>query len=826
MLVNRLDASGASPGSGFDPLASTAGRAGARRRRFGAVWCRFAAAFALALLLAPALVAAEAEELAGKPIAAIEFQGLRTLSEETLLYYLGLEVGANFDPVALDKNLKALWERHLLDDISVEASPTPAGVHVLLKIVERPVLRSVEYTGLKKLGHTDIQDRMDKEQIRLREGGPLDLGELERAKHALTQMYAEKGYRFATVDYALEEVSQGERRVRFTVDEGTKVKIGKIQFEGNTVFRDRRLRLVMRKTKETGPISRFLKHDIYNPATIQEDLVKVRDLYRERGYKNVDVTEPRIEVRAKRPNAPPKRQKRRLQLTIPVVEGDRWKFGTITIDGNKVYSDEMLLRAFDRPRNPWLRASAVEKGVKAIEEVYRNNGYIYSQIDVELVEKPDNVADVVVKIFEGDQFKVGRIEFKGNDRTRDKVLRREFRLQEGLVMNMGALKNSVYKLNQLTYFKIDEDNPIEFEPPDRENKTVDLTVNGKESDRTELLFGGGWSELDGFFGQFSMQTQNFMGRGESVGVSVQTGRVRDIYELSYFVPWLLDRPQSAGVQLFKRDLDYNLLGTQRQVRNEKGGVLTYGRSIGLFHSARLQYEFADISDEVSFLDGTGTVSTSEAKYSKSDIRPLWFYDSLDNRFEPTVGLRSSFSVEYAGGPLGGDIDLWRPEVAFTWFKPVFRRPVRSVFAVNFEAGLVEPIGDTALPLLERYYIGGARSLRGHASRSISLRDDDDNPVQDQFGNLLGGTSYLQAAVEYHLLLGGPFRLVFFADGGNVFGDEGLKAGLESMRGTAGAELRLFVPVFGLPLRFIYANNLTPLPGDRFESFQFDVGTSF
>ena len=244
----------------------------------------------------------------------------------------------------------------------------------------------------------------------------------------------------------------------------------------------------MRKTKETGPISRFLKHDIYNPATIEEDLGKVRDLYREKGYKNVDVEEPQVAVKAKHPEAVPKRQKRRLELTIPVVEGDRWKLGTVTIEGNKVYSDEVLLRAFARPRSPWLRASAVDKGIKAIEELYRNSGYIYSQVDVELVERPDQVADVQVKVFEGDQFKVGRIEFKGNDRTRDKVLRREFRLQEGLVMNMGALKNSVYKLNQLTYFKIDEDNPIEFENIDRDNHVVDLSVKGVESDRTELLF--------------------------------------------------------------------------------------------------------------------------------------------------------------------------------------------------------------------------------------------------------------------------------------------------------------------------------------------------
>jgi outer membrane protein insertion porin family len=596
----------------------------------------------------------------------------------------------------------------------------------------------------------------------------------------------------------------------------------------------------MRKTKETGLVSRIMKRDIYNPATLQEDLGKLRDLYRERGYKNVTIGEPEIEVHARRPDAPTAgQQRRRLLLTIPIDEGERWRFGDISIEGNEVYADEVLLRAFNRPRGEWLRASAVDKGVEAVGDLYRNSGYLYSNVEVELQERPENVADVVIRVFEGDQFTVGRLEFQGNDRTRDKVLRREFRVQEGMVLNMGALRNSLLKVRQLEYFELDEENPIEFRDIDRDAKTVDLVVQGTEADRTELLFGGGWSELDGFFGQFSMRTQNFLGRGETVGISLQSGKVRDLFELSYFVPWLLDRPQSVGFQLFKRDLDYNLLDTQRQVREETGGVFTYGRSFGFFQSVRLQYGYAEFNDMIEFIDSTnGQVISTFSEYEKSNLRPVWQFDSIDSRIEPTRGMRMMGSVEYAGGVLGGNVELWRPEVEFTWYRPLQRQPVRTVFAFTSEGGLIEPIGNLAdLPLLERYYIGGARSLRGHASRSISLRDEADSPVRDTFGNLLGGTSYVRLGLEYHVLLGGPFRLVLFADGGNVFGDDcgvntanqptcGQSFSIDNLRYSAGAELRLFVPVFGLPLRFIYAENLNPLPGDRFESFQFDVGTSF
>ena len=336
----------------------------------------------------------------------------------------------------------------------------------------------------------------------------VDYGELERAKAILLEMYYEKGYRFADVTYRFEPTEQGDQRVVFTADTGEKVKIEEIDFEGNTVFSDTRLKFMLRKTRESGPISAPLKRNVYNPANFEEDLDRVRDLYREQGYKNITILEPEIDIRAKSPND---ESKRRLYMTIPIDEGTRWRFGEITIEGNEVFSDELLLGIFDRPRGEWLKASAIDEGVEAIGEIYRNSGYVYSRVESELREREDGVADVFVKVFEGDQYRVGRLEFEGNTRTKDKVLRREFRVQEGMVLNMGGVKNSLFKVNQLGYFTLDENNPVEFENFDQEEKTVDLVVRGEESDRTELLFGGGWSELDGFFAQLSLRNPELHG---------------------------------------------------------------------------------------------------------------------------------------------------------------------------------------------------------------------------------------------------------------------------------------------------------------------------
>ncbi|HYU35799.1 MAG TPA: outer membrane protein assembly factor BamA [Thermoanaerobaculia bacterium] len=795
----------------------------------------------------PTAMSPDASGQGGRIIRDIKFQGNSMLPDETLRYYLGLEVGQPFDQDQLNASIRELWNRSLVDDIQVDATPTAdGGVNLLITIKERPILRSISYEGLKRISKTDIQDKLSTQRIRVREGEPMSLGELQRVKALIEELYSEKGYRFAQARFTVEDVgSPNEKRVVFTVDEGDRVRISEIEFEGNTVFKDISLQWQMRNTRQSGPITRVLKKDIYDPAKLQEDLDRVRKLYHGAGYKNVVIGEPQLEVRAKNPNAATaKGQKRRLFLTIPIEEGERWKFGDITLEGNKVYSDQALLRVFKHKEGGWLRQKMVDDGVKSISDLYHNTGYIYAHVEPELVEKPGQVADVVVHINESDQFKVGRIEFQGNDRTMDKVLRRELRVFEGGVVSVGGIRNSVLKVNQLGYFKLNEEDPVDVQP-DVESKKVNLVFKGEEADRTELQFGGGWSELDSFFGQFAINTKNFLGRGEQVGLSVQTGRYRDLFDLSYYVPWFQDKPQSIGIRAFDQDLNYQLDASDsnnQQIRNSRGGILTYGRNFRLFQSASVSYNRSTYHDETRYVvpeplpgdpplpDGihAGDIITTPYDIANSSLRPMYLIDSRDSPFEPTRGQRLSVAAEYAGGILGGNNYFLRPEVNYSLFLPTASYPARQVFALNVEGGLVDAFGDeNKYPLspLERFYMGGENSIRGHRFRSIYLRNAKGEPLRDQYGTILGGTSFFQANLEYHFLLGGPFRVLVFADAGNVFG-EGQSFDLSRLRYTAGAELRVLVPVFGAPLRFIYAVNLDPQPNDRFENFQFSIGTSF
>lgn len=804
----------------------------------------------LALALPPELAWAQtggARRFAGQPIREVVYSGLVTLSEETLDHYLfGGPVAENqpvLDLADLDARVERLWSRELIDDIDIRAEEASGGVRLEVAIVERPLLVELEYKGLKRVSRTDINDQVDKERIDVYAGQPLRRGEMERLVAAIEDLYKEKGFRFAQVSYDLEEVTRGQTRAVFTIDEGDKVKISDIEFDGNTVYSDLRLRLTMRKTKESGLLSRITKKDIYNPASIDEDLEKLRELYRKAGYKDVILGRPEIEVVAERPDAPTiEEQRRRLEVTVPIEEGERWRLGEVQIEGNEVFSDEILLRQFETPRGGWLRSKPIEEGVENINKLYQSIGYIFADLETELREQPDQVADLIVRVDEKDQFRVGRIEFEGNEKTQDKVLRRELLVQEGAVMSMTGLQNSLLKIRQLNYFALDEEEPVEFDF-DAEEKTVDLRLKGEEAERTELQFGGGWSELDGFFGQFALRTTNFLGRGETLGVSIQTGSRRNLYDLEYRVPWLLDRPQTLGIRVFNQSYENRLLQNIEFEQEFSGASLTYGRGFGAFQSANLVYSFNDVLDVQRFdlLDDDGEpIPPREVSFTSSSLRPIWSYNTLDSRYEPTRGRSFLGSVEYAGSFLGGDSDFVRPLITYTWFKPVSRNPFRSSFGLNVEAGYITSLNDDlkgrttddagrividGLFPLQRFFLGGDNSIRGFDRRGIFVRNEDGTIRLDQSGFPIGGTQMLQVNLEYHILSGGPFRFVLFGDIGGVFDDD-QNVDIDLMRYTMGAELRIAVPLFPAPLRFIYAINPDELDGDRFESFDFSLSTSF
>ncbi len=805
----------------------------------------------LGLFLAALLLASPsaAQLLVGRPITSVEYTGVETLSEESLSYYLDLEAGKPWDPGRLNDRIKELWEREFVDDISVEAVAEGEGVGVRVTITERPLLTSLDYDGLKKLKRSDIGDMTDRERISVYEGLPLDLGEVARLEQAIKKLYEERGFRFAGIHVEVQDAGLGEKRVLVTVDEGGRVKIGRVDFEGNEVFSAGKLRRQMEKTKKSNLLTRIRKRDVFNSATVEEDLDKVKDLYRRFGYKDVEVGEPELEVIERKPNAERlEGRKRQLALVVPIEEGPRWKLGEIDVEGAEVLPEGLLRQMFKEPQGGWLRSDLIDEGVEQIGELYRNSGYIFADVKLEIVEREDLVADLLVTVEENDQFRVGRLEFTGNERTRDRVLRRQMLLKEGDVFNSGMLRTSLLRLSQLEYYVVNEDDPVEVNY-DTGHQKVDLVVKGTEAGQTEVQFGGGYSELDGFFVQSALRTRNFLGRGETVGVSIQTGRYRDIFDVSYYMPWVKDRPQNVGIQLFNRETDFDLLADQRYRSKEAGGVISFGRQFRRWELVQLAYSNMDIESYQSqtfyFFENpeeqedTMSDTIEQAfEFNRSSITATYQYDSHNSRLEPTQGKRLIASLEYAGGLLGGESFFIRPSLTAAITVPLTRGAWRSVGRVNLQLGYIKPFGtDDAgglrqLFFLDRYLLGGENSLRGFAFRSIWVRDPETGrTLLDANGFPQGGSKSVVINLEHHTLVNGPFRVVAFFDAGNVYGDD-QDVDFNHMRMSAGIELRVNVPILGAPLRFIYATNLNPLDSlagldrERFDSFDFSIGTSF
>jgi len=809
-----------------------------------------------AIVPAPALVAPTPAPIIPKaaPVApserivGIRVVGYQTVSPDTIAHYLGVKVGDPYDPEKIRANFQSLWDVGLLENVSVEAERDAAGVTLVVTIEERPTISSVDFSGNKKLSTSQIKDKLREDKVEIHQGAPLSLREIAKTRSAIADYYVSQGFRSATVDFRIEDISKTGKKVVFVIDEGEKVKITSITFEGNAVISDRRLRMAMKKTKETAVWRLFSDKTSFNQANYDEDVENVKALYQSRGYKNVVVKDPKIDIYVKNPRAKPKKIKRRARITIPIVEGERFYTGNIRVvrvnqQGQPVDPPEptvipsnVLLKEFSElPPGSILNRERLVEALQRIEGKYKSRGYIYWFADPEYHEIGDHRVDVDVKLYEGDKFYLGRLEVKGNTTTRDKVIRREFALDEGAVMNMEAIKKSLQKLQQLGYFKIAEDPEFSVRPAD---KKVDMVIKGTEASKNEIQFGAGYSALDGFFGQFSFQTRNFLGRGEILGASAQVGRISNYYDVSYTVPWFMDRNQTVGVSLFRRNVDYLNIDEKRS-----GGTTFYGKGIGLFDSWSLLYAYEDVkanfpvrgaqvppgqpAPPAKFTEITGTTSS---------VTPGYRFDSRNDPFDPNRGYRLYLTAQFAGSVLGGNQDFIKPLVGGSGYLPL-PFPRHAYLGANFEAGYVAPFSGRDVPIFERFQLGGETSLRGFRTGSVLPLKKNNQVFTDDVGRILGGDKYFVVNFEYVFASVGPAKLLAFTDVGNVY-HESQSIDFSRLRTAVGAELRIFLPIFQAPLRFIYSFNLDPrTPIDQFgfpinnlrekrSGFDFSIGRTF
>ena len=724
-------------------------------------------------------------------------------------------------------DFRRLWGTNFLEDLAIETldyqfQNGAPGKLVVFHLEERQRIKIVDYDGASRLSSTDINDRLKEKGIELRLDSFLDAGIVRRVSAAIRELYAEKGFQYATVSHLIRALPGGPKlaHITFNVSEGPKVAIRDVEFIGNTAFTDEALARVLKGNKARGLLSLVTGGGTYNEDKFADDAQSLVDHYRDHGYVTAQVATPTLRVLDDSQDA----RTRWVQLRVGVTEGARYRVGEFKLEGNTVVKSDALRPLFDLETGDVYGQARITKGLERARELYGAGGYFEFTAYPDLVPRTgagDPVVDVTLQISEGNQYFVRRIEFTGNTHTRDEVIRREVALLEGGVFNTESLKYSLRRINQLGYFKPIDDKALAVDRAPGSNNQVDVTVAVEEQNRNQLNFGAGASQYEGLFFNFSYTTTNFLGRGESLTAAIQAGMRSRNYQLSFTEPFTFGRAITTGGSLYSRKIDYALSGNTTDYSEVRSGFnLTAGipwkRFTRLF--ATYGYELVDTNMTAELRESLDTTETpflmADGRFVESSVTPSLVHSTVDNPFAPRSGKRLSISYQYAGGALGGTSHFMKPEVSGILYITL---TARTALGLRANAGKIWTFGRTELPYYQRYFLGGENEIRGVDVRTVGPLNENNAA--------LGGTSFVLFNAEYYYDLLPQVRALVFHDAGQAYA-ENQPFDLRQLRTSSGFEVRITLPVINVPFRLIYAWNLYRDSFQPARGFRFAVGSTF
>ncbi len=726
-----------------------------------AVTPAFAQTDPLAVEAPPAVAAAATPTVAEQTISTITVTGNQRLEPATIRAYANLRVGETYTAAKLDQALKDLYATQLFSDVTI--SGTDSG-NLIIAVKENPVINRIILEGNKRLKDDKISPEIKSSprQIFTRSAVRADV---ER----ILELYRRQGRFAAQVEPKIVQLDQNRVDVVFEITEGDLAKVRAINIIGNDHFADGKLRKEM-YTKEAGGILGFLKsNDTYDPDRLAADQQKLRAFYLTNGYADFRVVSALAELTPDR---------RDFVITYVIEEGPRYKFGTIEADSAlKDLSNEAILAKVDANvrQGQWFNAKAVEDTVTDLEEEAGNLGYAFADIGPSYDRDADaKTMNVTFKVGSTPRVYIERINITGNTTTRDKVIRREFRLNEGDAFNATKLKRSQDRIQSLGYFQDQlEIKQTEGSGPDR--VVLDLAVEEKATGQIQLS--GGYSSLERFVIQLALSHNNFMGKGQQLDASVNYSRYSKSIQLGFVEPYFLDKPILLGGQIFRRDLSsFNFVGNTRETTYKQvstGGALRLGFPLTEYWSLGTRYSL--IRDDISlnkntfFTNGVcdplkaGTYLCSElGGRTTSSVGYSLVFDNTDG-IRATRGQRLTVSQDFAG--LGGDVKYLRSRADATKYKGLGNGFIVSVHA---EGGYIHPLqksniaGRDPIRITDRFF--GAQ-LRGFDIRGIGPRvertpyNSDGTLATDQSRvvDALGGRAYYMGRLELEVPAGSALR---------------------------------------------------------------------
>jgi len=716
----------------------------------------FARLFAV-LLLVVASAAAMAQSLTIEQIRVI---GNRRIPKETVLARLFTHTGDTYDPVSIERDFNSLWNTGYFEDLRIEREDSEKGVILNIYLKEKPNIREINYKGLNSVSQSDVLDRFKKEKVPLSVESQYDPTKVKRAETVLKELLAEHGHQFATIKTEVKNIPPASVQVNFNIKEGPTVKVGEIKFVGNQHISSLILRRSMKNLRPVGiPYSIVLENlfaKTFDSSKLEEDAERVRQAYRDKGYYNAAVEEPRTQIRDQgglslitfRPN-----KGKRIDILMPIEEGDRYRLGGIHFTGNKAVTNTRALRAtFAIKDGEYFNATVMGKGLENLKKAYGQLGYInFGAIPKATFDDAKKTVSLDIDIDEGKPFYVGRIEIQGNTLTRDRVIRRELMLEEGQVYNSQLWEYSLLRLNQLDYFdplKVDQDSEAH---QDTEAGTVDLLLKVKEKGKNSIGLNGGVSGLSGAFLGLNYQTNNFLGLGETLSLQANIGNINRQFLFGFTQPYFRNRPLNLGFQLFNTKSDYNAAksiqattGQSANLTGQQSSLLqNYNNStVGLnasvsyplprhnFQRVGFTYSLTD-SDITAFSTASQNLFQNIAFRSgiqgqnalngivNSSVSLSYIFNTINNPQRPTGGKEFSAVLQVAG--IGGNVRYVFPAVAYKRFTRMkYFLPDtagHNVLGWRSELKFIQGYGGDVAPPNNRFYAGGEADVRGFDIRT-------------------------------------------------------------------------------------------------------------
>ncbi len=722
-------------------------------------------------------------------IKVIELRGNRKISQETIYANIHSRAGDLFSDEKVKEDIKRLYGTGYFEDVRVDVEPFEGGLKLIFIFEERPTI-----TGIDLQGNREIETEELKEQLTITPGGMANPGLIMDNARRLVSYYQSQGYYLAEVIPIIREVSPGSVFLTYKVDEGEKVKVRRIGIHGNHALSDREIKKVM-KTREWWIFSFLTGSGVYRDEVVRKDVERIRALYHNHGYIKVEISEPVVRL---------SEDKRSLYIDITVSEGQQYKLGKIGIEGNKVFSqDELFAYIKSRPGAVFSR-KGLREDIDRIIDLYMERGYARADIEpLVKVNEEDRTVDVTLSITEGEVFRIGRIEITGNTKTRDKVIRREMRLDEGDIFNSKLLRRSYQRINNLDYFESVSITPV----PRVEERLIDLDVKVKEKMTGMLSIGGGYSSIDKFIFFGEVTQRNLFGRGLRLNLKAELSSIRTEYRIALRDPWFLDKPISASFSIYDESFEY-----PDYDKRARGFAIGFGKELSEYVRGNIRYnlEEATIGDIAE--DASSLIKEQEGTRVTSSISPSIWRDTRDSYIDPTRGTRHALYTTIAG--LGGDNYFVKGVVDSIWYFPLMWN---TTFSIRGRFGYATGYAGRELPLYERFYVGGINTVRGLGFGEAGPRNEE--------GEKIGGDREVIFNLEYIFPLAQEIRLkaLVFFDAGRAF-DSSEEISITELRPTAGFGFRWVSP-FG-PIRLEWGYNLDRKEDEGRSKIEFSIGTIF